>query len=322
MQLKIVSMPRLIKPQLATLVDRPPIGNEWLHEIKFDGYRILCFIKGKNITLLTRNQKDWTHKFPTLVHWIARLKCKDAILDGELVALDSHQRSNFQLLQNALHESDTRDLIYYVFDLLYYNGLNLTEFSLKDRKQLLKKLIPADSKLVRYSKHVVGHGQEFFEKTAQLGLEGVVSKKQSGIYLQKRTRQWLKSKHNQRQEFIVVGFTEPTGHRNYFGSLLLAVYTNNQKLKYCGRVGTGFTERSLKQIHRLLRRYQISQPIFPKTQFRKITWVEPKIIVEVEFTQWTQGGALRHPSFKGVRYDKKPKQVVREKPTIRRRKIN
>ena len=316
---KIDRMPTMIRPELAILVDKPPIGNKWLHEIKLDGYRIITFIQDKKINLITRNQNDWTEKFPDLKNAIKKLKLNTAILDGELVALNADQHTDFQLLQNSIHNKDTASLIYYVFDLLYFNGKDLTSLPLQSRKKQLQQLLPSSTGMIRYSDHIIGKGAALFKKSCQLSLEGIVSKNINSVYEQKRTHNWVKTKCIKRQEFIVAGFTQPRGKRDYFGALLLGVYVKNDQLHYCGNVGTGFTEDSLKNIGRLLKKYQTPNTPFstrpmPKSS-GKISWVEPKIIVEVEFTEWTREGSLRHPSFKGIRHDKAPQDIIQEKPS-------
>jgi bifunctional non-homologous end joining protein LigD len=316
-------MPSSIHPELAFLVDKPPNSDEWLHEIKFDGYRIVCFIEDKKVKLMTRHQNDWTNKFPHLTKEILRLKLKKAIFDGELVALNADQRSDFQILQNSIHSKDTSALVYYVFDLIYLNGKDLTAIPLLDRKSVLHQLIPTSNGMIRYSDHIIGNGILVFKKSCQLGLEGIVSKNINSPYTQLRTHDWLKLKCIKRQEFIVVGFTKPTGRRSYFSSLLLGVYSKNNQLQYCGKVGTGFTEKSLKTMSKLLGKYITPKVPFtvPPTSIGQVTWVEPKIIVEVEFKEWTRDGLLRHPSFKGLRQDKQPQEIIHEKSEESMKKV-
>lgn len=310
------SFPSHIHPQLATLVDKPPIGDQWLHEIKLDGYRIIAFIKNKSIKLLTRNQNDWTEKFPHLVKELKKLNFKSAILDGELTALDDSQQTDFQLLQNSIHTHDTSSLVYYAFDLLYYNGKSLEGLPLLERKEILQSILPTNEKTIRYSDHIIGHGTEVWRNACELHLEGIVSKNVYGTYIQSRTRDWLKIKCIKQQEFIIGGFTKPKGARQSFGSLLIGTYDKSGKLNYAGHVGTGFNEESLAQMAALLKKYPASaSPFLQKPPgIKHITWVQPKIIIEVAFSEWTKEGILRHPSFKGVRKDKPPKQVIRETP--------
>ncbi|MES2141730.1 MAG: non-homologous end-joining DNA ligase [Pseudomonadota bacterium] len=307
-------MPTLIHPELATLVDKPPIGDGWGHEIKYDGYRLLSFIKNNKIKLMTRNQRDWTTKFPSTIEALRKLNLKTAILDGELVALNKKSRSDFQLLQNSIHNKATSNLIYYVFDLLYYNGIDFMSYPLAKRKEQLQHLIPISHSQVLYSEHIIGKGDFLFKKACKLSLEGIISKNLSSPYIQKRSRHWFKIKCSQRQEFVVIGFTKAKGKRINFGALLLAVYSKAKQLQYCGNVGTGFSEESLKIIDKLLNKYKTKkiQVQLPNIAGANVTWVKPKIIVEVAFTEWTKKGSLRHPSFKGLRSDKKAKEISHE----------
>lgn len=309
------AIPSKIKPQLATLVSTPPISNDWLHEIKFDGYRLLGIIKNE-VKLITRGQQDWTYKFENIAKELNKLKLKNTIFDGEIVALNKHQQSDFQILQNALNNHDKTPLIYYIFDLVFYKGRDLSNVPLLERKNILKKILTqCDQNIIRYSDHVLGHGQEVFQKACQLSLEGIISKDIHGSYVEKRSKSWLKVKCSQRQEFVVIGFTKPQGQRSYFGSLLLAYYDKKQ-LRYCGHVGTGFSYDSLKHLYGILiKNLTKTSPIKDLSNIDQkylVSWVKPSIIVEVEFLEWTQDGILRHPSFKGIRTDKTATKVSKE----------
>ena len=202
-----------------------------------------------------------------------------------------------------------------VFDLIYYQGKDLTHCALEDRKKLLRKLIPLNNNKLIFSSHIDGNdGDIFFKKACKKGLEGIISKKKQSPYISGRNRNWLKIKCSKRQEFLVIGFTPGNGSRQHFASLLLAVYGNKNTLLYCGKVGTGFNENSLKNIRKLLDKYKTNKvpfKIVPRS-LGQVTWVLPKIIVEVEFTEWTRAGVLRHPSFKGLRNDKKPNEIIKE----------
>jgi bifunctional non-homologous end joining protein LigD len=310
-------MPDIIYPALATLVAKPPVGNDWLHEIKFDGYRLISFIKDNKIKLITRGQQDWTKDFPHLVQQLKKLRLGNAILDGEIVMLNKDQHSDFQLLQNRLKNKNTRSIVYYVFDLLYVEGKNVMSLPLIERKAMLAELLAnADQETIRYSDHVQGKGEQVFQKARQLKLEGIVSKLASSPYLQKRTQNWRKIKYSQRQEFVVGGFTKPRGTRTHFGSLLIGVFNKKGQLQYCGHVGTGFTATSLKSMSRLLAQYQTDKMPFATQppQAQQVTWVKPVIVIEVEFSGWTQENILRHPAFKGIRQDKQAKAVEKEMP--------
>ncbi len=308
-------MPNSMQPELATLVKKPPIGDDWLHEIKFDGYRLLCFIKDKKIKFLTRNQKDWTEKFKELQREIQMLNIKSAILDGEVIAVNKKNRSDFQLLSNSINTKEKSMLSYVIFDLIYYQDKDLSRCALQDRKELLRKLIPLNNNKLIFSNHIDGNdGDIFLKKACKKGLEGIVSKNKFSSYISGRNRNWLKIKCSKRQEFLVAGFTPGKGNRHYFASLLLAVHGKNNQLLYCGKVGTGFNENSLKNIRKLLNKYKTNKmpfKVLPAT-VSEVFWVIPKIIVEVEFTEWTRAGLLRHPSFKGLRSDKRPKEIIKE----------
>lgn len=307
------AMPTVVYPELATLVDSAPRDNNWLHEIKFDGYRLICFLRQNKVKVMTRNQNDWTHKVPAIVGALQALSLNSAILDGELVALDEESKSNFQILQNTLHKDQQAPLYFYVFDILYCDGYDLTNTPLLERKKLLKQLIPTGNSIIRYSDHVIGQGPKVFTRACKLGGEGIVSKEIQSRYQQKRTQDWLKVKCVKRQEFVIGGYTQPRGSRKYFGSLLIGVFSD-KGLQYCGHVGTGFNEISLKNIYQLLQKNTTSQMPFTQRppKISDVHWVKPKIVIEVEFIEWTQEGILRHPSFKGIRKDKPANKVNME----------
>ena len=210
-------IPKFIEPELATLVKQPPTGDSWFHEIKFDGYRIVAFVERDKIRFVTRNDLDWTAKMPQLADAMRRLKLRQAIFDGEIVVLDEHGVSQFQLLQNAFRESPGK-IIYAVFDLLFFNGHDLRSRPLEERKELLESLkLPVDRGFIRYVEHVVGQGDKFLAAAAKQGLEGIVSKRRDRPYLSGRTQDWLKCKTHQRSEFVIGGFTDPEGARIGFG---------------------------------------------------------------------------------------------------------
>ena len=311
-------MPEFVSPQLATLQDKPPAGDEWLHELKFDGYRMLCHLNPGGVRFWSRNKKDWTHKFPHLGKAIKEFPASTAILDGEVVAVDSKGRASFQKLQQAMKTGDA-GFIFHVFDLIYVDGFNLTRTPLHLRKSLLESLfesVPAKSPL-RYSDHVVGDGVKFFKQACRYGIEGIVSKLADSAYESTRTRTWVKVKCIKRQEFVIAGFTLSDKDFPGFGALILGVYDKG-KLIYAGRAGTGFT---IKQ--RLELRKKLDQMVRPTSPFaekpkdprlKRAVWVTPKLVGEVAFTEWTDDGSVRHPSFQGLREDKKAQDVVREEP--------
>jgi bifunctional non-homologous end joining protein LigD len=312
-------MPTKLKPQLATLVTDVPAGDDWLHELKFDGYRVLVFLDNGSVRCITRNGNDWTGRFPALVNSLAGFGVRSAVLDGEIVSLDEEGRSNFQQLQNFMKLGDDETLVYYLFDVPYFEGFDLTKTPLVERKQLLARLVlsanPENEGPVRYSDHVQGSGENVFQHACRSALEGVVSKRADSLYQQFRSSTWLKVKCLKRQEFVIGGYTKPEGSRAGFGALLLGYYKDGS-LTYCGRVGTGFTRQSLRDLAAGLKKRRIDSPAFknPPTgsSRRGVTWVRPELVAEVEFTEWTNDGSLRHPSFQGLREDKPPEQIVRE----------
>jgi bifunctional non-homologous end joining protein LigD len=314
------ALPKEFKPQLATLGTSVPQGDSWLHEMKFDGYRLFAYFNKGKIRLVTRNGNDWTRKFPTVAKELSKLNLESAILDGEVVLLDEHGLPNFQLLQNLLKQGDDNDIVFYLFDVPYCSGYSLTKTPLIERKSLLEKILGdflKNNDVIRYSEHIEGQGVDVLANACKLKMEGVVSKQRDSGYLQARSPAWIKAKCTRRQEFVIGGFTKPTGSRIGFGALLLGYY-EGEKFTYAGRVGTGFNNASLRQLHTSLKK--IKRETFPfskglsRTESRGVTWVTPELVAEVEFTEWTSEGLLRHPSFQGLREDKPAKQITREVP--------
>ena len=313
-------VPQFIGPQLATLVTDVPAGRSWLHEIKLDGYRIFCRIDNGKISILTRKAQDWTDRFRAVVRAATDLPVRGAIIDGEVVAVENDGRHNFQRLQNSFGDGAAR-LIYYAFDLLYLDGRDLRAAPLSERKKTLRSLLSDSAEtgemaVIRYSEHWIGGGRELFAKACEMGLEGIISKRVDDPYRSGRTRSWLKIKCSQSQEFVIGGFTDPAGARLGFGALLLGVYDPNGPLRYSGRVGTGFDERSLRDLLVRLKNLERKSTPFERApkgvNVRGVHWVEPQLVCEVVFTGWTADGLLRHPSFKGLREDKSPVEVIRE----------
>ncbi|HUG93798.1 MAG TPA: DNA ligase D [Planctomycetaceae bacterium] len=315
-------LPRTFKPQLPTLVREAPRGDRWLHEIKFDGYRILCRIDHGQATLLTRRGQDWTRRFSIIAEAAARLPVETAILDGEVVVLADDGTTDFQALQNALKGGRRANFIYYVFDLPYLNGCDLTRVPLEARKQQLKLVLDAagenlDARL-RYSDHIRGHGEDVVHHACRQVLEGIVSKRADSPYEPRRSRTWVKLKCLNRQEFVIGGYTDPSGSRKHFGALLLGYHDTQGRLVYCGRVGTGFTDKSLAQVMKELKRRTTDTPPFHNPpagrEARGVHWLKPELVAEVEFAAWTDDGILRHPSFKGLREDKRARDITLERP--------
>jgi bifunctional non-homologous end joining protein LigD len=313
-----------VEPELATLVDRPPRGEGWIYEIKYDGYRALLEIDGGDVHLYTRRGNDWTARFQPIAtaarELAKRLHIRQALLDGEVVVLEPDGTTSFQALQNALAEGRQDDLVYFAFDLLYLDGYDLRGAPLAARKSALERLLaalPAGSS-IRYGQHVEGRGDDFFRQACRLGLEGVVAKRADLPYRSGRSKDWLKVKCVKRQEFVIVGYTDPEGSRTGFGSLLLAVHDDAGELTFAGKVGTGFDQAALVDLHRRLKAIERKTPAFKNAprgaEARRSHWVEPKLVAEVAFSEWTKDGILRHPSFQGLREDKDPTEIVRERP--------
>lgn len=308
--------PENFAPQLATLTDRVPAGDDWLHETKYDGYRVLAVRRNGKLSLRSRNGLDWTPRLPHIAAACARLASEEFLLDGELVLLNDEDVSDFHALQQTLHQRSDAALSYFLFDLPFVDGLDLRDQPLQERKRRLQRLLNRAPAPLRYSDHVVGHGAEFHRQACAHGLEGIVSKRCAAAYVPRRTSDWLKIKCALRQEFVIAGFTDPGGARNGFGALLLG-YWDGDALRYAGRVGTGFDERGLKALGAQLKRLEVERPPFvdpPQgSEARGVHWCRPERVGEVAFTGWTRDGRLRHPSFQGLRADKPARAVVRER---------
>ncbi|HEV7554399.1 MAG TPA: non-homologous end-joining DNA ligase [Kofleriaceae bacterium] len=305
--------------QLATLVDAAPDGDDWLHEQKFDGYRILAERSGTHITLFTRNGKDWTSSFPTIRAAVAKLPVTSVTLDGEAAALLPDGRTSFQALQGSFGDP-TSEVVYFVFDLLELDGEDIAALPLDERKARLAKLVAHAPAGLRYSDHVVGRGAEFFALACQRQLEGIVSKRRDRRYTPGRNTGWVKTKCLQRQELVIGGFTEPEGGRRGLGALLVGVYAGDT-LHYAGKVGTGFSSKLLVELRGELDSLEVKASPFSPEPSRahtgpRVHWVRPELVAEVAFAEWTGDGRLRHPSFQGMRRDKPARSVVREAPRI------
>lgn len=305
--------------QLAQLVGEPPEGPLWLHEQKFDGYRILADLDRGSVALMSRRFKDWTAEFPTVVQAVAELPVRRAILDGEVAVLLPDGRTSFQGLQNAFGAPNA-NLVYFIFDLLAVDDDILLSLPLEERKARLQKLVSpkrrAKPGVLRYSDHVIGNGKQFFELACKSGLEGIVSKRRDKPYLPGRSANWQKTKCLLRQELVIGGFTDPEGHREGIGALLMGYYDRG-RLVYAGKVGTGYTNKMLVQLRQLLEPDEQRVSPFSPEPPRAWTgpsrhWVKPVHVGEVAFSEWTTDGRLRHPSFQGLRNDKLASEVVRE----------
>jgi bifunctional non-homologous end joining protein LigD len=306
------AMPDFREPQLATLVDHVPSGSQWLHEIKYDGYRALVAFGGGTAKAWTRNGLDWSDRFAPIVAAAARLPGA-GLLDGEVVALDSDGRPSFQALQASLKEG-TGDYAYFAFDLLSVDGEDLTALPQVERKERLRAFLDGVPDPIRYSEHVVGNGETLFDSLCQQGLEGVVSKRADAPYRGRRGQAWVKVKCLHRQELVIVGWT-PSDKGRGFRSLLLGLHEDGG-LRYAGKVGTGFSmaqiDALMAQMKPLARKTATVEA--PRAAVRGAHWIAPELVAEIAFTEWTDDGVLRHPSFIGLREDKSEAEVVRETP--------
>jgi bifunctional non-homologous end joining protein LigD len=300
------------RPMLATLVSEPFDDKDWVYETKWDGFRLITEKRGDTVRLWSRNGIDVTSRYAMLLSGLKKID-GSCVIDGELCALDAHGRSRFQLLQNALNEKAT--LLYVVFDALFVDGKDIRQKPLLERKTLLKALLPREP-LLRYSEHVTKFGKREFAKARRANEEGVIAKRATGLYYSgKRTREWLKFKAVHEQEVVIVGYTEPRRSRKYFGSLVLAVRDKPRKRwVYAGHVGTGFDQAALKSLYGTMQPLRTDKkPFDRKVKYENAaTWLIPKLVGEVKFTEWTSKSEMRHPVFIGLRTDKKATDVVRE----------
>jgi bifunctional non-homologous end joining protein LigD len=306
-------LPLAFAPQLAVLVDAPPAGDGWTYEVKFDGYRLLARIDGDDVRLFTRNGNDWTSRLKALRDEVASLGLSSGWIDGEIVVLDPKGNPSFQSLQNAFDTSKTRDIVYFVFDAPHLGGYDLTRVPLTQRRAVLQAALKGSkSPRVRFSDSFDAPVRQLLDSACAKGLEGLIGKKADAPYASRRSPTWVKLKCTRRQEFVIVGYTDPKGSRTGFGSLLLAI-NEGGKLTYAGNVGTGFDQRGLEALYGKLQALDTDRTALEAVpRGVKGHWVRPKLVAEVAFTEWTSEGRIRHPVFHGLRSDKDPQAITRE----------
>lgn len=317
---KKARIPAKISPQLATLVEQAPSGSGWLSEIKFDGYRMLARIGDGEVKIFSRNGNPWTSKIPTIAKSLTKLNVKQAWLDGEIVVLDDEGKSNFSKLKDALGSADPKNVFFYLFDILYLDGYNTMNCRQDDRKRLLEYVLGNNPPpYIKYSDHMEEQPEAIQEKACQMHLEGIIVKQADAPYKSSRTRAWLKLKCIQREEFIVVGYTDPQGTRAGLGALHLGYYDKEGDLHYAGGVGTGFNTKTLLEIEKKLSEHIRKIPpaiwVHGEKPPSRMHWVKPEMVVETSYMEWTDGGVIRHAVFLGTRDDKTPSDVVRDPPT-------
>lgn len=307
-------LPLFFRPMLTTLHKEAFDDPDWIFEIKWDGYRALAYVDNHKVQLYSRNENSFNALFHPIVKELEKVSIQ-CILDGEVVLLDESGKSDFQLMQNY-QNTGKGNLYYYVFDLLWLDGEDLRELPLMERKEKLEALLKAHAfEMVRYSDHIDTKGIFLYKKCRKLKLEGIIAKKKSSTYSSLRSKQWLKIKAINAQEFVICGFTAPRASRKHFGALLLGFY-ENKKLKYAGHVGTGFSQKSLQDLFEKMSPLIVDEcPFVTKLKTNMpATWIKPILVGEVAFTEWTNENILRHPTFLGLRLDKRAKEVKRENP--------
>src|SRR6201993_3126910 len=319
----LTSPPAWIKPQLSKLVNEAPAGPDWLHEIKFDGYRMHARLDAGRVQILTRRGNNWTDKYPAIAKAIAGLRAHNAYVDGEHCGVLPDGRTAFNLIQNAT-DTGEGSLVFFLFDLLHLDGENLMALPLVERKTRLASLLNGAPDSLRYNDHQIDHGPAFHRLACERGLEGIVSKRTNGRYEPDR-RTWLKIKCLNREEFVVVGWSDPEGSRHLIGSLLLGYYTPDGKLIYEGRAGTGMPEAELERLWQRLQPLMVDKmplTVPPPRGSRfgsplvlsRVHWVRPELVTEVKFLTWTDDNLLRQVVYEGLREDKPAREVRREVP--------
>jgi bifunctional non-homologous end joining protein LigD len=325
----LLPLPEFVEPMKAKLVDSIPPG-DWLYEIKFDGFRALALRGSSEARLVSRNQKEFGGKFAEVMDALAMLEVQDAILDGEVVALDDKGRSSFQLLQAFEMGQERPPIFFYAFDLLRLNGKNLFDVPIETRKSKLEELLKEAPGTIRFSASLGTNAEKLLEQARQFGLEGLIGKRVGSHYeIGRRSGSWIKLKLQQEQEFIIGGYTEPAGSRHHFGALLVGFYEKDQ-LKFAGKVGTGFNEKSLRTLLGIFSKVPRSTCPFvdlpekragrygqgvTASEMKLCHWIQPEIVCQIKFREWTRDHRLRQPVFLGIREDKDAKEVVREEPS-------
>jgi bifunctional non-homologous end joining protein LigD len=319
--------PEFVEPMKAVLVENLPKGDDWIYELKFDGVRALALKRGREIELISRNAKDFTAKFPEVTNALKELPCKEAVLDGEIAALDDEGRSSFQLLQARELSGERPPIFYYVFDLIQLDGKDLTGVPLLKRKEMVKLLLARTPDNVRFSASISAESERVLKEMKARGLEGVIAKRKDSKYeIGRRSGVWVKFKWTTQQEFVIGGYSEPRGTRSHFGALVVGYY-EKKKLKFAAKVGTGFDQKLLKSLHQRFQKLIRKDCPFVNlpekagrfgrgltaAEMRRCTWLDPKLVCEIRFAEWTRDGHLRQPAFLGLREDKNPEEVVREK---------
>ena len=314
---RAVALPPTLEPELATLVDGPPANPaDWLFEVKYDGYRLLARLQGKQVSLWTRNGNDWTHKLEPLRAALAKAALPDGWYDGEIVVHNDEGRPDFGLLQQAFDGKRAGSIVFFLFDAPFLGGEDLRELPLTERRARLQAaLAKVDDPKLRLSAELDAPPEQVLAAACEMGLEGVIGKLRASPYVARRSRDWIKLKCSQRQEFVIGGYTDPQGSRTGIGSLLLGVYGKDGGLHYAGNVGTGFNEKTLRELTTKLKRLASDSSPFTnsKAVLRKAHWVKPSLVAEVSFGEWTRGGSVRHAVFQGLRSDKQAGEIHREK---------